>query len=203
MPRTWNNLISLGQWDAAGGCYVRGEGTITRITQNGQHIAQGTKINNNLYKMKLSIQKHHTSPSKSHTVMPLTFVGCEPALSWEMWHQHFGHVSYSGLQKLLDKKLVDGFHVDKHILTPNCVACTEAKQHVEPFPKVLNRNTKPGELTHIDLWGKYTIQSIHNNQYYLLIVDDSKWYTTVEFLKEKSDAAQGVINYLTHLITQG
>ena len=82
--------------------------------------------------------------------MPLTFVGCEPVLSWEMWHPHFGHVAYSGLWKLLDKKLVDGFHVDKHSPTPDCVVCTEAKQHVKPFPKVLNRNTKPGELTHIE-----------------------------------------------------
>ena len=35
------------------------------------------------------------------------------------------------------------------------------------------------------------------------MVDDAKWYATVEFIKEKSDAAQGVINYLAHLITQG
>ena len=153
--------------------------------------------------MKLSIRKPHTSPSKSHTVTPLTFVGCEPALGWETWHRRFGHVSYSGLRKLLDKELVDGFHVDKHTLTPDCVACTEAKQHVQPFPKMSNRNTKPGELTHIDLWGKYAVRSIHNNQYYLLMVDDSKRYATVEFVKEKSDAAQRVINYLAHLIMQG
>jgi hypothetical protein len=48
VPRTQNNLISLGRWDAAGGHYVGGKGAITLITRNGQHVAQGTKINNNL-----------------------------------------------------------------------------------------------------------------------------------------------------------
>src|SRR5271155_97140 len=127
---------------------------------------------------------------KSHDsrTVPLTFVGCEPALSWETWHRRFGHIAYSGLRKLLDKKLVDGFNVDKDSPMPDCVACTESKQHIESFPKLSNRITIIGELTHIDLWGKYTVLSINNNHYYLLMVDDSKRYTTVEFIKEKSDA---------------
>jgi hypothetical protein len=91
------------------------------------------------------------------------------------------------LQKPLDKKLVDGLTVDKHTPKPDCIPCTEAKQHVEPFPKVLHRNTQPGELTHIDVWGKYAVRSINNSQYYLLFVDDTKRYMTVDFLKEKSD----------------
>jgi hypothetical protein len=35
VPGTQNNHISLGWWDAAGGCYVRGKGAITSISQNG------------------------------------------------------------------------------------------------------------------------------------------------------------------------
>jgi GAG-pre-integrase domain len=127
---------------------ILGERKHYLITQHGQHIAQGTKIKNNLYKMKLSIRKPDTSPSKSHTMMPLTFIRCKLALSWETWHRHFGHVVYSGLWQLLDKKLVDGFHVDKHTPTPDCVACIEVKQHVKPFSKGSNRNKKPRELTH-------------------------------------------------------
>jgi hypothetical protein len=37
----------------------------------------------------------------------------------------------------------------------------------------------------------------------LLFVDDAKRFVTVDFLKEKSEAAQGVMNYLAHLETQG
>jgi hypothetical protein len=127
----------------------------------------------------------------------------EPGQSWETWHKRFGHISYSGLQKLLDLDLVEGFSVDTRTPKPNCVTCTEAKQTEEPFKKSVNRKTEPGELTHIDLWGKYDVQSINGNQYYLLFVDDSARYTTAEYLKQKSDATQKVIEYLVHLKTQG
>lgn len=99
--------------------------------------------------------------------------------------------------------MVDGFIVDKDSPKLNCVACTEAKQHIEPFSKSSIRNPQPGELMHIDLWGKYAIRSINGNQYYLLFVDDAKRFATVECVKKKSDAAQLVINYLTHLKTHG
>jgi hypothetical protein len=99
--------------------------------------------------------------------------------------------------------MVDRFTVDQRTEKPNCEACTQAKQHIKPFPKASKHTTEPGELTHIDLWGKYAVQSINSKQYYLLFVDDAMRYTTVEFLKGKSDAAQEVINYLAHLIMQG
>ena len=128
-----------------------------------------------------------------------TFAGTESAQSWETWHKRYGHIGYSGLQKLLDNKMVEGLEVDTSTPKPDCVACTEAKQNVEPFPKLTNRNTQTGDLTHIDLWGKYAIRSINGNQYYIVLVDDAQQYITVEFLKEKNQASQAVINYLTYL----
>jgi hypothetical protein len=62
---------------------------------------------------------------------------------------------------------------------------------------------EPGKLMHIDLWGKYNVVSINGNQYYIVFIDDAGWYTTVNFLKKKDEAVQKVIEYLTHLKTQG
>jgi hypothetical protein len=53
---------------------------------------------------------------------------------------------------------------------------------VEPFDKRTEQKTEPGELTHIDLWGKYSITSINGNQYYILFVDDAERFSTMEFL---------------------
>jgi Integrase core domain len=97
---------------------------------------------------------------------------------------------------------VDRFNIDIQSPKPDCMACTEAKQHIKPFPKMSKWSTKPGELTHIDLWGKCMIKSIKGNQYYLLFVDDTKRFITIQCLKEKLDSTQSVINYLTHLIVQ-
>jgi Integrase core domain/GAG-pre-integrase domain len=191
----------LGQWDVAGGRYNGGNGEITLITKNGTLVAQGTKIHNHLYHMKMVIEPptrcNKIQSHQSHQ----TFIRTLPTL--EVWHRCFGHVGYTGLQQLLDGKMVDRFIVDKDLPKPDCVACTEAKQHIKPFPKSSIRNTKPGELMHIDLWGKYAIRLINGNQYYLLFVDDAKRFATIECIKKKSDAAQLVMNYLAHLKTHG
>ena len=104
---------------------------------------------------------------------------------------------------MLDNNLVEGFSINTRTQKPDCIACTESKQTVEPFSKSTKRKTEPGELTHIDLWGKYSIASINGNQYYILFVDDAERFSTMEFLKQKGEASQKVKEYLTHLKTQG
>ena len=87
---------------------------------------------------------------------------------------------------------------------PDCISCTQAKQSRKPFdPKSDMRCTNKGELTHIDLWGKYDVTSINGHQYYLLLVDDATRYITVYFLKGKHEAPQHVKNYLTYLHIRG
>ena len=202
IPSNRNNLISLGRWDTAGGRYIGGGGSITLITKDGRHVAHGIKVENNLYKMKVSIRKPGAICSKTVTCTPQTFQATEPSQSWEIWHKRYGHIGYSGLQRLLDLHLVDGFTVDTRTPKPDCVACTEAKQTEEPFGKKTDRVTKPGELTHIDVWGKYRLTSINGNQYYIVFVDDAGRFVTINFMKAKSEAVQRVKDYLTHLKTQ-
>jgi IS30 family transposase len=86
---------------------------------------------------------------------------------------------------------------------PDCTACTEAKQSVTPFNKKGDHETLPGELMHVDVWGKYDVASINGYSYYLLLVDDASRYVTVQFLKSKDQAAQKIMNYMTHLNVQG
>jgi hypothetical protein len=86
---------------------------------------------------------------------------------------------------------------------PDCAACTEAKQSVTPFNKKGDHETLPGELTHVDVWGKYDVASINSYSYYLLLVDDASCYITVQFLKSKDQAVQKIMNYMMHLNVQG
>jgi hypothetical protein len=81
------------------------------------------------------------------------------ALSWETWHCRYGHVGYTGLQKLYDQNLVDGLEVDMWTPKPDCVACVKGK--LTPFDKSATCTRKVGQLTHIDLWGKYNTTSLY------------------------------------------
>jgi hypothetical protein len=134
IPTNRNNLIALGKWDKAGGRYIGGGGVLTLITKDGISVARGTKIENNLYKMNVAIRKpNNTTYPKATIATPQTFSANEPAQSWETWHKRFGHTSYGRLQQMLDNNLVEGFGVDIHTPKPDCVACTESKQTIEPL----------------------------------------------------------------------
>ena len=113
VPSNQNNLISLEYWNAAGGQYLGGGGALILVTKDGNRIGYSKKINNHLYKMMMSIRKSILAPTKTHTANPQTFVGREPAMSWDIWHRRYGHVGYSGLQQLLDRNLVNRLYVDK------------------------------------------------------------------------------------------
>ena len=200
IPSNNQNLISLGRWDNSGGHYTGGGGKIILVTKDGKQVAKGRKVNNNLYKMDLSVR--HINQTTTVTT-PNIFIAQESLQSWEIWHRRLGHIGYTTLQHMLNKNLVDGFLVNEQTPKPDCRACTEAKQTHKPFGEKSKRKTEPGELTHTDLWGPYPTASINGNSYYISFVDDTTKIGKVEFLKQKSQANQEVKNHLTHLKALG
>jgi len=146
-------------------------------TCNGATVATGTQVTNHLYRLDNFIIQ---SPAKttitdiSRKDNPSVFKVTEPTQTWETWHKRFGHLGKSSIQTLFNKNLVVSLNIDLQSPKYDCVACTQAKQHVNPFFKAsVEVRTKPGELTHTDLWGKYSMQSIHGNQYFHSFLNDS------------------------------
>jgi Integrase core domain len=89
--------------------------------------------------------------------------------------------------------------MDETSLKPDCIACIEVKQSERPFRQSSKRKMKPGEMTHMDLWGKYDIASINGSLYYLLMIDDASQYMSISFLKSKDQAAQRIKAYLAYI----
>jgi len=112
-----------------------------------------------------------------------------------------GHIGYDALHYMCRQQLVEGLLVDQTSPIPDCIACIQAKQTVKPFSPSTQTNTNPGDLTHIDLWGKYNISSINGSYYYLLMIDNATRYTSLAFLKTKDQAEDKLKQYLTHLTT--
>jgi len=166
--------------------------------KTGIHVTNGTLTTNNLIKLRFRYAKDDANvlnPSPNETSYPAV----KKPKNWDVWHRCFAHIGISSLHRLFDKQLVTGFLIDHKSTFSDCTACTEAKQSVIPFNKMADHDTKAAELTHINIWGKYSVSSINGFQYYLLMVDDASRYITIEFLKSKDQAAQKVKNYFTHL----
>jgi GAG-pre-integrase domain len=181
VPECKHNLISLGRWEDNGRSYRAQNGTLTLYTSKDNPVIQGERSQNNLYWLKL-----HITQQDEHLAFNAT------KITWDTWHHRFGHIGYSGLQKLREKNLVSRFTPELRSPKPDCGPCTQAKLAHKPFPSTAMRTNTIGILTHIDLWGKYQIQSIHGNQYYILFVDDYTRYVTVQFLKGKNQAVQHI-----------
>jgi hypothetical protein len=165
-------------------------------------VAVGKIIKNNLYRMDVQLAEWNDLEGMEEKNITCVLMGTDAPQPWETWHKQFGHISYSSLQKLLSNQLISGMNVDKQSPQPNCVACTEAKMSVKPFAKVVQRDTKLGQLMHINVWGKYDVMSINGHQYYIVFVDNAARYITVYFMKRKDEAAMKVKEYLTYLQTQ-
>jgi hypothetical protein len=173
VPRNRNNLFSLGHWLANGGNFSGHD--LALISKAGESITKGMLTANNLIKLRFRYAKSDDVDDAitGDNAATISLSTTQQLKGWDTWHRRFGHISYSGLRKLFDRELVTGFLVDRASSMSDCVACTEAKQSVIPFNKKGEHDTEPGDLTHVDVWGKYDVASINNFQYYLLLVDDT------------------------------
>jgi hypothetical protein len=107
-----------------GSRYIGGDGKITLITKDGKQFVKGKKMDKNMYRMFALINMTDSS-SHIYSAMAQTFLGEELAIDWETWHQCFRHVGYSGLQNLLDNKMIDSFNIDTRTPKLDCITCTE------------------------------------------------------------------------------
>src|SRR6266851_5224514 len=133
---------------------------------------------NNLIKLQFHYTKDESANNVDNASIALST--SQQLKSWDTWHHCFGHIGYSGLHKLFDQELVTGFFIDHDSSISDCAACTEAKQSVIPFNKKGECDTKPGNLTHVDVWGKYDIALINKFQYFfslLTTLHNMSWWS--------------------------
>jgi len=74
--------------------------------------------------------------------------------------------------------------------------CHFAKQKRLPFPLSASKSKKCFNLIHIDLWGLYSISSIHSYKYFFTIIDDYPMCTRIFPLKQKSKVVKNLEFFL-------
>ncbi|KAI3493456.1 hypothetical protein L1887_41848 [Cichorium endivia] len=117
-------------------------------------------------------------------------------VSW-LWHRRLAYLNFKDLNKLVSMDLVRGMPALKFDNDSLCSACEHGKQTKQRHPTVINpKITEPLSLLYVDLCGPSAVESIGKKKYILVIVDDYSRFTWVLFLRNKSDAAEEIINFV-------
>ena len=105
-------------------------------------------------------------------------------------------------------KLAAGHHAlgipcKKFSTTDHCSACLKGKQHRASFkPKLVNSNSKPLQMLHMDLFGPTNVQSVGKKSYCLVIIDDFTRFTWVYFLHFKSETSDLLKTFIVKVENQ-
>ena len=114
-----------------------------------------------------------------------------------------GHIGIQGLCDLHGKNLVDGFALHNSPQDFKCEACIKAKSEQKPLPdKSTQQERKPGELTHMDVWGPVRTTLMQGYHYYVSFIDNATRHCTISFMKSKDETPIKVKQYLVFIERQ-
>lgn len=193
VPTVSNTLISIGRLISTGGSF-EAVGMDCQLTgKNGEHLASGS-IKQNVYVINGEIIRHQ--------INKVTDI---KKLSWDEAHRRLGHLSVTSMRKLFSGNHITGISIDEESPAQiHCDSCRAAKATKSSFQKETQilRTTCVGEVFHTDLWGPSETPSLGNKSYFISFTDDRSKYTTLTFLKLKSDASEAIKNYIAWVHTQ-
>lgn len=111
-------------------------------------------------------------------------------------HRRTGHLNVQAMQKLVSR--AKNVRLVNTTALKDCTACIKGKQHRTPVNRP-SKGSRVGDILHLvhsDLCGPMATQSMSHAKYMMTIIDDHSRYTTVYFLKHKSEAADKLKQFI-------
>ncbi|CAI7915004.1 unnamed protein product [Closterium sp. NIES-53] len=117
-----------------------------------------------------------------------------------LWHHHLGHPSLPRLRGMHSRLLVSDLPRSLPPLpplpAPPCLPCVEGRQRAAPHSSSFPPTTDPLQTLHMDVWGPARVSGQGRERYFLLVVDDYTWYTTVFPLRNKGEVSGVLIPWI-------
>ncbi len=188
------NMLSISTAQKAGACFVIDsdgcklfydrELLVTAKERNGLYIISGK-----------TTKTHQESAMLAHSK--------ETA---EEWHQHFAHLGYNNLARLVKENMVKGINTTaEEFLAANkesCETCAKSKQTRLPFDSSETEINKPLALVHSDLCGPLKEESLGGRLYIATFLDDYSGLSVIKLLKHKSEMIMAMKEVFTMLENQ-
>ncbi|CAI7812257.1 unnamed protein product [Closterium sp. NIES-54] len=116
-----------------------------------------------------------------------------------LWHHRVGHPSLPCLRGMHSRLLVSGLPRFPPPLPPSpappCLPCVEGRQRTAPY-SLFPSTTAPLQTLHMDVWGPASVSGQGRECYFLLVVDEYTWYTTVFPLRSKGEVVDVLIPWI-------
>ncbi|CAI7793999.1 unnamed protein product [Closterium sp. NIES-54] len=173
--------------------------SICTCTRTGRHLATFTRQpGSNLYTLATEPPQVAASSQVSVSVQIATSCSCR-LLSHQtlLWHHRLGHPSLPHLRGMHSRLLVFGLPRSLPPLPPSpaqpCLPCVEGRQRAAPHSSSFPPTTAPLQTLHMDVWGPARVNEQGRERYFLLVVDDYTWYTTVFPLRSKGEFSSDLL----------
>ncbi|KAL0844254.1 hypothetical protein Bca101_017500 [Brassica carinata] len=179
IPELKNNLLSLGQLQ---------EKDLTVIIRRGAckiyHDEKGLIAESKMSRNRMFMLHDQSGDGVKQQRCLQTVAEDVPKL----WHERYGHLSYTGMKTLQSKQMVRGLPTF-NIQSLTCTDCLVGKQSRNSIPKTSTWRAKEVlELIHSDICGPISPITSSGKRYVLCFIDECSRKAWAYLLKEKSEA---------------
>lgn len=189
VPGLAHTLLSVGMMTGRNAT-VRAEGDEMVVIKEGAERVMVTK-KNNLYALR-DFEPVPPGELAGHvgtgTALPAQLIDKE-----EQWHRRLGHLSRSGMRRLLD--MSEGIPLSKAEIAAKeragvpCGDCMAGRQSRDSRPlSTKPKATAPMERLHVDLMGPMSEESLDGTFYSLTVIDEATGFSWVRPLEGKTGA---------------
>nr|GFC39212.1 putative ribonuclease H-like domain-containing protein [Tanacetum cinerariifolium] len=117
-----------------------------------------------------------------------------------LWHRRLGHLNVKTINKLVRHNPVRGLPTKSFDNDHTCTACLKGKQHKASCKsKLVNSETKPLYMLHMDLFGPTSMSSVSHKWYCLVLTDDFSRFTWTFFLRSKDETSDILKKFITEI----
>ncbi|CAI7878985.1 unnamed protein product [Closterium sp. NIES-53] len=175
---------------------------ICTCTWTGRHLATFThRPGSSLY--TLATEPSHVAASDQVSASGQVAASCSCRLLSHqtlLWHHRLGHPSLPRLRGMHSHLLVSGIPRSLPPLPPSpappCLPCVEGWQRAASHSSSFPPTTAPLQTLNMDVWALDCISGQSRERYFLLVVDDYTWYTTVFPLRSKGQVLDVLIPWI-------
>jgi transposase InsO family protein len=197
VPDACANLVSIGKAAEAGvnvtfhhgGCKLQSGITVINVPKK-----------NGVYMLTYSKEQRALTAMHQETA--------------ELWHQRYGHLSYSSLAQLVKRDMVTGINLSKEEtarldtdefrrkVCSGCIAGKQQRNIAKPHPGSETAVTERLGLIHMDVCGPMEPTSMGGSRYIATFLDDYTNFSVVRLIKVKSQVPEEIKSVIAELERQ-